>query len=101
LYAGGWFRLGLRIGSAPSTRPYAYGKAVQPQPYCDVLRRPSATALHVITGSAEEIQVEIETLAVIKGEADPRDTVEALEWAASNREELRPRWRERSEESKP
>lgn len=56
---------------------------------------------HVITGSAEEIQVEIETLAVIKGEADPRDTADALEWAASNREELRARWREYSEESKP
>ncbi len=56
---------------------------------------------HVITVSAEEIQVEIETLAVIKGEADPRDTAEALEWAASNREELRARWREYSEESKP
>jgi nicotinamide mononucleotide adenylyltransferase len=55
---------------------------------------------HVISG-AEEIQVEIETLAVIKGEADPRDTAEALEWAASNREELRARWREYSEESKP
>jgi len=56
---------------------------------------------HIITGSAEEIQVEIETLAVIKGEADPRDTAEALEWAASNREELRARWREYSEEGKP
>jgi hypothetical protein len=81
--------------------PHAYGKALQPQPHCDVLRRPSAAALLRHTGSAEEIQVEIETLAVIKGEADPRDTADALEWAASNREELRARWREYSEESKP
>jgi len=62
------------------------------------IRRRTSTSLR---GSAEEIQVEIETLAVIKGEADPRDTAEALEWAASNREELRARWREYSEESKP
>lgn len=55
---------------------------------------------HVITGGDEEIQVEIETLAVIKGEADPRDTAEAFQWAESNREELRARWREYSEEEK-
>lgn len=53
---------------------------------------------HVITVDDEEIQVEIETLAILKGEADPRDTVEALAWAESNREELRARWRKYSEE---
>ena len=42
---------------------------------------------HVITVDDEEIQVEIETLDRIKGEADPRDTAEALEWE-SNKEEL-------------
>jgi hypothetical protein len=55
---------------------------------------------HVITASDEELQVEIETLAIIKGEADPRDTAEAFQWAESNREELRARWREYSEEQK-
>jgi len=49
---------------------------------------------HVITVDDEEIQVEIEPLAILKGEADPRDTAEALAWAESNREELRARWRE-------
>ena len=55
---------------------------------------------HVITVDNEEIQVEIETLEVIKGEADPRDTADALQWAESNKEELRARWREYSEEAK-
>jgi Domain of unknown function (DUF4160) len=55
---------------------------------------------HVITVEDEEIQVEIETLDRIKGKADRRDTVEALQWAASNKEELRAQWREYSEEEK-
>jgi len=33
---------------------------------------------HVITVDDEKIQVEIETLAILKDEADPRDTAEAL-----------------------
>lgn len=53
---------------------------------------------HVITRNDEEVQAEIETLAIIKGEADPRDTAEAFEWAESNKEELRARWVEYSEE---
>lgn len=53
---------------------------------------------HVITVDDEEMQVEIETLERIKGEADPRDISEALQWAESNKEELRARWREYSEE---
>ena len=55
---------------------------------------------HIITVDDEEVQVEIETLGIIKGEADPRDTAEAFQWAESNKEELRARWREYSEEEK-
>jgi hypothetical protein len=40
----------------------------------------------------------IDTLALWAGEADPRDTGEALTWAAENRAELDRRWQEYSEE---
>lgn len=40
----------------------------------------------------------IETLARWAGSADPRDTAEALAWAAQNRAELRRRWQQYSEE---
>jgi hypothetical protein len=40
----------------------------------------------------------IETLARWAGEADPRDTEEALAWAAFNRPELWARWQQYSEE---
>jgi hypothetical protein len=53
---------------------------------------------HVLTRADEQVKVAIETLVVLDGEADPRDTAEAFEWAASNREELRARWRQYSEE---
>jgi hypothetical protein len=56
---------------------------------------------HVITRRDEEVKVAIETLSVLEGEADPRDTAEAFEWAGSNKEELSSRWREYSEEDKP
>jgi hypothetical protein len=56
---------------------------------------------HVITCSDEEVKVEIETLSIIGGAADPRDTAEAFEWAGSNKGELSARWREYSEEDKP
>ena len=36
--------------------------------------------------------------AIHLGKADPRDTAEALAWAAANRAELSARWREYSEE---
>ena len=39
----------------------------------------------------------IETLVVQAGEADRRDTAEAMEWARLNREELSTRWRKYSE----
>lgn len=55
---------------------------------------------HVITVDDQEIQVEIETLHRIKGEADPRDTAEALHWAESSKEELKARWLEYSEEER-
>jgi hypothetical protein len=53
---------------------------------------------HVITRSAEAAVFLIETLARWAGEADPRDTEEALAWAAFNRPELWARWRQYSEE---
>jgi hypothetical protein len=40
----------------------------------------------------------IDTLVCWAGEADPRDTTEALEWASENRAELYRRWQEYSEE---
>ena len=52
---------------------------------------------HVITVKDERISVVIETLVIQAGEADPRDTAEAMKWARNNREELRARWRKYSE----
>jgi hypothetical protein len=53
---------------------------------------------HVITRSEEAAVFLIETLARWAGSADPRDTAEALAWAAQNRAELRRRWQQYSEE---
>jgi hypothetical protein len=53
---------------------------------------------HVITRSDEAAVFLIETLARWAGEADPRDTEEALAWAAFNRQELWARWQQYSEE---
>jgi hypothetical protein len=53
---------------------------------------------HVITRSDEAAVFLIETLARWAGEADPRDTEEALAWAAFNRPELWARWQQYSEE---
>ena len=50
----------------------------------------------IITVADEEAIPLIETLELRDGEADPRDTVEALAWAAANRASAR--WREYSEE---
>jgi hypothetical protein len=56
---------------------------------------------HIVTRKNERIAVVIETLVVQAGEADSRDTAEAVAWALENREELRSRWREYSEEESP
>jgi hypothetical protein len=56
---------------------------------------------HVITRKDERISVTIETLAILAGEADSRDTAEAFGWARANRKELRERWRMYSEEDAP
>jgi len=53
---------------------------------------------HVITRSEERAVFLIETLALWAGEADSRDTAEALAWADENRAELRARWQQYSEE---
>jgi hypothetical protein len=53
---------------------------------------------HVITRSGEKVVFRIDTLVCWAGEADPRDTTEALEWASENRAELYRRWQEYSEE---
>jgi len=55
---------------------------------------------HVITRSDGAAVFLIETLARWAGEADPRDTEEALAWAASNRPELWARWQQYSEEER-
>jgi hypothetical protein len=52
---------------------------------------------HVITQSNEAVQVVIETLVILAGEADALDIAEALAWAEDNRETLRQWWREYSE----
>jgi hypothetical protein len=52
----------------------------------------------VITRSDEAAVFLIETLARWAGEADPRDTEEALAWAGFNRPELWARWQQYSEE---
>ena len=46
---------------------------------------------HVITRSDEAAVYLIETLVLWAGEVDPRDTAEALKWAAENRAELHTR----------
>jgi hypothetical protein len=56
---------------------------------------------HVITRKDERVAVAIETLSILAGEADSRDTVEAFGWARANRKELRERWRMYSEEDAP
>ncbi len=53
---------------------------------------------HVITRKNERIAVVVETLIILAGEADPRDTAEAFAWARENRKELRSRWQSYSEE---
>jgi len=53
---------------------------------------------HVVTRSDEAAVFLIETLVLWAGEADSRDTAEALAWAADNRPELRARWQQYSEE---
>jgi hypothetical protein len=53
---------------------------------------------HVITRGDESAVFLIDTLALWAGEADPRDTEEALAWAAVNRTEQWARWQQYSEE---
>jgi hypothetical protein len=53
---------------------------------------------HVITRSNEAAVYLIETLELWVGNADSRDTAEALAWAIDNRLELWARWREYSDE---
>ena len=53
---------------------------------------------HVITRNNERIVVVIETTAVLAGNADPRDTAEALDWARRNKADMRARWQMYSEE---
>jgi Domain of unknown function (DUF4160) len=56
---------------------------------------------HIVTRKNERVAIVIETLVVQAGEADSRDTAEAVTWALENREELRSRWQEYSEEESP
>jgi hypothetical protein len=52
---------------------------------------------HVITAGESAVYL-IETLQIWAGEADARDTAEALAWASANRSELWARWKQYSEE---
>jgi len=53
---------------------------------------------HVITRNDEAAVFLIETLELWSGEADSRDTADALAWAAANRAELIALWKQYSEE---
>jgi hypothetical protein len=53
---------------------------------------------HIITRGDEAVVHLIATLELWAGGADPRDTKEALDWAALNRSELWTRWQTYSEE---
>jgi hypothetical protein len=53
---------------------------------------------HVITRDDSAAVFRIDTLGMWVGEADSRDTAEALAWAELNREQLWERWRLYSEE---
>ena len=56
---------------------------------------------HVITRKEARIAVVIETLVIQAGNADPRDTVEAFEWASGQRAKLQALWKEYSEIQPP
>ena len=56
---------------------------------------------HVITRREERIAVVIDTLAIQAGNADPRDTAEAFEWASGQRAKLRAFWEKYSEIQPP
>ena len=77
--------------------PHAHSGTVQSLSHRDVLQRPRASALHIVTTSNERISVVIESLEVLAGTADTRDVTEALTWAKTNRDTLRRLWREYSE----
>jgi predicted kinase len=47
---------------------------------------------HIITRQQQRVAVIIETLAVMAGTADKRDTAEAIEWARSHQDLLAARW---------
>ena len=49
----------------------------------------------------EEVQINIETFAVIKGAMRRRALVLVLEWAALHREELRQAWEQASHNQEP
>jgi hypothetical protein len=55
----------------------------------------------VITRKEERIAVVIDTLAIQAGNADPRDTAEAFEWASGQRAKLRTLCKQYSEIQPP
>jgi hypothetical protein len=55
---------------------------------------------HVLTNSGEAAVFLIETLELRDGQVDRRDSAEALEWAAANREELIKQWHKNCEEDR-
>jgi Domain of unknown function (DUF4160) len=51
---------------------------------------------HVVTRREERVAVTIDALTICAGEADPRDTIEAMRWASEHRATLRARWQQYS-----
>jgi hypothetical protein len=47
---------------------------------------------HIVTTAGEKVAIEIESLGVLQGKADPRDIAEAITWATGNRPQLRAWW---------
>jgi hypothetical protein len=50
-----------------------------------------------VRGPSSNVQVEIETLQVMRGECRAGDLAEAITWAADNRALLRAKWNELNE----
>ena len=45
-----------------------------------------------MTSAGEKVAVGIESLSILRGQADPRDIAEAIAWTADNRQQLRAWW---------
>lgn len=55
---------------------------------------------HIVTSAGEKVAVGIESLRVLRGQANPRDIAEAIAWTADNRQQLRAWWSKYAEGGK-